>query len=132
MQPLLEGSSPIYSLPAERNLGGWYKFKRACGLTVSKERRRISLNGNTTPSSFFSNKVNNQKYNLVTFLPLVLYNEFKFFFNLFFLLIALSQCIPFLKVGKVCAKHLFLYRILVHIYRTAGLCFVCHYVQGSV
>jgi len=33
----------------------------------------------------------------------VLYNEFKFFFNLFFLLIAMSQFIPFLKVGKFLA-----------------------------
>ena len=32
-------------------------------------------------------------------MPLLLYNEFKFFFNLFFLAIALSQFIPFLKVG---------------------------------
>ena len=30
---------------------------------------------------------------------MVLYNEFKFFFNMFFLLIALSQFIPFLRVG---------------------------------
>jgi len=30
----------------------------------------------------------------------VLYNEFKFFFNMFFLVIALSQFVPFLKVGK--------------------------------
>jgi len=29
----------------------------------------------------------------------VLYNEFKFFFNMFFLVIALSQFVPFLKVG---------------------------------
>lgn len=29
----------------------------------------------------------------------MLYNEFKFFFNLFFLLIAISQFVPFLKVG---------------------------------
>ena len=43
--------------------------------------------------------MNNQKYTILTFLPLLLYNEFKFFFNMFFLLIALSQFIPFLKVG---------------------------------
>ncbi len=30
---------------------------------------------------------------------LVLFNQFKFFFNLFFLLIALSQFVPVLKVG---------------------------------
>ena len=43
--------------------------------------------------------MNNQKYTLLSFLPKVLYNEFKFFFNMFFLIIALSQFIPFLKVG---------------------------------
>jgi phospholipid-translocating ATPase len=31
--------------------------------------------------------------------PKVLYHEFKYFFNMFFLLIALSQFVPFLKVG---------------------------------
>ena len=35
----------------------------------------------------------------MTFLPKLLYNEFKFFFNMFFLLIAISQFVPFLKVG---------------------------------
>ena len=29
----------------------------------------------------------------------MLYNEFKYFFNMFFLIIALSQFVPFLKVG---------------------------------
>lgn len=51
------------------------------------------------PTSFLSNKLNNQKYTVLTFVPKVLYNEFKFFFNAFFLVIALSQFIPFLKVG---------------------------------
>lgn len=46
-----------------------------------------------------SNRLNNQKYNFITFIPKVLYNEFKFFFNMFFLVIALSQFVPFLKVG---------------------------------
>lgn len=45
--------------------------------------------------------MNNQKYSVITFMPVVLYNEFKFFFNLFFLLIALSQLVPFLRVGKL-------------------------------
>lgn len=46
-----------------------------------------------------SNRQRNQKYNLLTFLPVVLYNQFKFFYNSFFLLIALSQFYPPLKVG---------------------------------
>jgi hypothetical protein len=40
---------------------------------------------------YTSNVVCNQKYTLVTFLPVVLYEQFKFFFNLYFLLVALSQ-----------------------------------------
>jgi phospholipid-translocating ATPase len=42
------------------------------------------------PRRFQGNKLNNQKYSIITFVPIVLYNEFKFFFNLFFLMIALS------------------------------------------
>jgi phospholipid-translocating ATPase len=38
---------------------------------------------------------------VVTFLPLVLYEQFKFFFNLYFLLVALSQFIPALKIGFI-------------------------------
>ena len=63
------------------------------------DRRRITLHGDTTPSRFLTNKLNNNKYNVITFIPVVLFNQFKFFYNLFFLLIALSQFIPALKVG---------------------------------
>ena len=42
----------------------------------------------------------NQKYNAFTFLPIVFYEQFKFFFNLYFLLVALSQFIPALKIGS--------------------------------
>lgn len=69
------------------------------GWTDPKERRRIYFDGTTRPRRFPSNKLNNQKYSLLTFLPLLLYNEFKFFFNMFFLIIALTQFIPMLKVG---------------------------------
>ena len=46
-----------------------------------------------------TNRMRNTRYNICTFLPVVLWNQFKFFYNLFFLLIALSQFIPSLKVG---------------------------------
>ncbi|KAJ7703301.1 aminophospholipid-transporting P-type ATPase [Mycena rosella] len=47
------------------------------------------------------NIVRNQKYNIFTFLPIVFYEQFKFFFNLYFLLVALSQFIPALKIGFI-------------------------------
>lgn len=76
-----------------------YGMRRWCGCIISRERRRVSLNGRTSPSRFMANKLNNNKYNIITFIPVVLFNQFKFFYNLFFLLISLSQFIPALKVG---------------------------------
>ena len=45
------------------------------------------------------NAINNCKYSWWSFVPLVLFHQFKYFFNLFFLLIALSQIVPALRVG---------------------------------
>lgn len=50
-------------------------------------------------SKFPTNAISNAKYNPVTFIPLILYEQFKFFFNLYFLLVALSQAIPALRIG---------------------------------
>jgi phospholipid-translocating ATPase len=76
-----------------------YGIRRWCGCLISREKRRISLNGRTSPGRFMSNKLQNNKYNIITFVPVVLFNQFKFFYNLFFLLISLSQFVPPLKVG---------------------------------
>ena len=48
---------------------------------------------------FPANLIKNQKYNIFTFLPLLLWNQFKFFLNLFFLVMACSQFIPQLRIG---------------------------------
>ncbi|KHJ31421.1 putative phospholipid-translocating p-type atpase [Erysiphe necator] len=45
------------------------------------------------------NCVSNAKYTPFSFLPKTLYNEFSFFFNMYFLLVALSQAIPPLRIG---------------------------------
>nr|CAG8434925.1 14431_t:CDS:10 [Entrophospora candida] len=45
------------------------------------------------------NVIRNQKYNLITFFPLVFYQQFHVFINLYFLLVALSQFIPSLRTG---------------------------------
>jgi phospholipid-translocating ATPase len=44
--------------------------------------RSIFLNGKTEPKhqSYPQNVVRNQKYNIITFLPLALYEQFKFLF----------------------------------------------------
>ncbi|KAJ2743238.1 putative aminophospholipid-translocase [Coemansia sp. BCRC 34301] len=54
---------------------------------------------NTFKQKYAANVVSNNKYNVVTFLPLVLFEQFRFFFNLYFLLVALSQFVPQLRIG---------------------------------
>eukprot|EP00002_Diphylleia_rotans_P011626 TRINITY_DN2292_c0_g1_i8.p1 TRINITY_DN2292_c0_g1~~TRINITY_DN2292_c0_g1_i8.p1 ORF type:complete len:1252 (+),score=261.63 TRINITY_DN2292_c0_g1_i8:42-3797(+) len=45
------------------------------------------------------NVVRNQKYHPATFLFVVLYEQFKFFFNLYFLGVAITQFFPILQIG---------------------------------
>ena len=57
--------------------------------------------GQYPPPRFPPNAISNAKYTPWSFLPRTLYNEFSFFFNMYFLLVALSQLIPFLRIGYV-------------------------------
>lgn len=66
---------------------------------LNLQKRKINLSGRTEPHKFMSNTLCNTKYNIVTIVPIVLFNQFKFFYNMFFLLISISQFIPALKVG---------------------------------
>ena len=60
---------------------------------------RTILVGQRQASRYPANGVSNAKYTPVSFLPRTLYNEFSFFFNMYFLLVALSQVIPALRIG---------------------------------
>ena len=65
-------------------------------------KRKIVINKfSSNPKNFtkFENTIKNQKYNLITFFPLALFNQFRYFNNQFYLLMAISQFIPELKVG---------------------------------
>jgi phospholipid-translocating ATPase len=61
-------------------------------------QRTVSV-GQLQTSRFPANAVSNAKYTPWSFLPRTLYNEFSFFINMYFLLVALSQIIPALRVG---------------------------------
>lgn len=62
-------------------------------------QRIIALNDPKKNKTYFKNIIKNQKYNIITFVPLVLYHQFKFFSNQFYLLMVVSQFIDSLKVG---------------------------------
>ena len=55
--------------------------------------------GTSQSTRFPPNTISNAKYTAWSFLPVTLYNEFSFFFNMYFLLVALSQAIPALRIG---------------------------------
>ncbi|XP_055637865.1 probable phospholipid-transporting ATPase IIA isoform X1 [Toxorhynchites rutilus septentrionalis] len=67
---------------------------------ASKELKpRTILIGRPTAEKFPANEIRNQKYNFFTFLPLVLFEQFRFFLNLYFLIMAVSQFIPDIRIG---------------------------------
>lgn len=61
-------------------------------------QRTVSV-GALQTSRFPANAVSNAKYTPWSFLPRTLYNEFSFFINMYFLLVALSQVIKPLRLG---------------------------------
>ena len=68
------------------------------GLNASRERT-IGQSGEVYPPNYVSNKTDNTRYNILTFFPGVFYHQFKHFLNLFFLLMAITQLFPPLRIG---------------------------------
>ena len=64
----------------------------------SSADRVISV-GSAQSARFPSNAISNAKYSPWSFVPVTLYNEFSLFLNMYFLLVALSQIIPQLRIG---------------------------------
>ncbi|XP_050993153.1 probable phospholipid-transporting ATPase IIB isoform X2 [Labeo rohita] len=89
--------------------GGWKVLcTSCCECLVHTCRRKKELKTRTVwlghpekcEEKYPKNAIKNQKYNIVTFVPGVLYQQFKFFLNLyFFLVVACSQFVPSLKIG---------------------------------
>ncbi|KAH0552697.1 probable phospholipid-transporting ATPase IIB isoform X1 [Cotesia glomerata] len=71
---------------------------RRCRREREYKSRTIHL-GMPMTEKFPTNVIRNQKYNIITFLPLVLFQQFKFFLNLYFLIMASSQFIPEIRIG---------------------------------
>ena len=67
--------------------------------TSHKGQRIIYSSGDNQPSNYITNKVNNQKYTLFTFLPLFLFHQYKYFINLYILLLVIAQLYPPVRIG---------------------------------
>ena len=66
---------------------------------VRKGERTITNTEECIPNNYMSNKIDNRKYNVFTFIPLFLYNEYKHFSNFYFLLVALLQIYEPFRIG---------------------------------
>lgn len=97
-------SSIKLPLPARRSRTGRgiFSLLKPSSSSHNDVSRTVSfLEAERIKSRYPANVVRNQKYSIVSFIPLVLYEQFKYFFNLYFLLVALSQFIPALKIGFI-------------------------------
>nr|XP_039267375.1 probable phospholipid-transporting ATPase IIB [Styela clava] len=94
----------FFSRCCSASMGLFLKCCACCkrGKELGPRTVHVGLQANTLDGKehkFPANKICNQKYNIITFVPGVLYNQFKFFLNLYFLVMACSQFIPELKIG---------------------------------
>lgn len=80
------------------NADGLFGRVRSGDTSAAPSERTVALSGEGRARRT-GNAVRNQKYSMLTFLPMVLYEQFRMFYNLFFLLVACSQFIPALRVG---------------------------------
>ena len=63
------------------------------------QRKMVYIKDQYLNYTEWSNKIENHKYNLITFIPIVLFNQFKQFGNLFYLIMSISQFFDELVVG---------------------------------
>ncbi|CAB1345712.1 unnamed protein product, partial [Coregonus sp. 'balchen'] len=83
-----------------RGLGCCDCLARTCRRKKELKARTVWLgHPEKCEEKYPKNAIKNQKYNLFTFVPGVLYQQFKFFLNLYFLVVACSQFVPALKIG---------------------------------
>ncbi|XP_037300392.1 probable phospholipid-transporting ATPase IIB isoform X3 [Manduca sexta] len=85
-------TTPLLTRPKRRSL--WSRFRKKDRLSA-----RVIYVGHLPEEQFPPNYVCNQKYNIITFLPMVLYDQFRFFLNMYFLVMAVSQFIPSIRIG---------------------------------
>ncbi|XP_064321312.1 probable phospholipid-transporting ATPase IIA isoform X2 [Phalacrocorax carbo] len=84
-----------------KHRSGCCECLRCCGRRDPRPRTVWLGHPEKRDQRYPRNVINNQKYNFFTFLPGVLFNQFKYFFNLYFLLLACSQFVVEMRLGAL-------------------------------
>ncbi|RUS73851.1 hypothetical protein EGW08_018395 [Elysia chlorotica] len=80
----------------------WRRMFSLCCRQKELQARTIHIGVGSranTDTKYAKNVVRNQKYSIITFIPMVLFEQFKIFLNLYFLVMALTQIFPDLRTG---------------------------------
>lgn len=64
------------------------------GITIDDGDKRLILLNRQQPTKFCTNHISTAKYNVLSFIPIFLFEQFRRYSNCFFLLIAILQQIP--------------------------------------
>ncbi|XP_063721560.1 probable phospholipid-transporting ATPase IIA [Symsagittifera roscoffensis] len=75
--------------------------RRLCPPKPKKTRVVILGKPDQSGPNYPKNKIRNQKYSIISFIPCTLFHQFKYFLNLYFLIIAITQFIPILQVNYI-------------------------------
>lgn len=88
-------------LPFFKESGFWTRLYYRCRRKAQYEfhHRVVKPKRMMYPPVPTDNHIKNTKYNLITFLPGFFYNQFKYFFNFYYLCLCLSQFVEELKIG---------------------------------
>ncbi|XP_041974291.1 probable phospholipid-transporting ATPase IIB [Aricia agestis] len=88
--------TPLLTRPKPKSI--WSRL-RTWAFQQKELSSRVIFLGQLPTEEYPPNYVCNQKYTFITFLPVVLYEQFRFFLNLYFLVMALTQFIPSIRIG---------------------------------
>ncbi|XP_068628324.1 probable phospholipid-transporting ATPase IIB [Battus philenor] len=89
-------TTPLLTRPKKKSFWSRFSFSKFRRKELSS---RVIYIGQLPEDEFPPNYVCNQKYSFITFLPIVLFEQFRFFLNMYFLVMAVSQFIPSIRIG---------------------------------
>jgi len=99
-EDLIQGPKPVTTNKKSSALADFCSMVFPCIKKVdTTSRRLVYFSDQALNITNWSNKEENNKYNVITFFPITLFNQFRQFGNFFYLLMSISQFFPELAVG---------------------------------
>ena len=99
-EDLIQGPKPVTTNKKSSACANFWSIIFPCLKKVDTTSKRVVYFSNPSLNiTNWSNKDENNKYNVITFIPITLFNQFRQFGNLFYLIMTITQFFPQLAVG---------------------------------